>query len=660
MKRLLVLCLIVGFAHAQEQPPVARDLASLLPAETLLVCEGDDLGGMDRWTRETALGRLWADPEMQHFATGLMKSIAPAFDAVNGPLAIVGLTMDDLLGIRARRGGFAVVDAGLQDGGLHLDLVLFAEFREGADKARKLVQALRQAAQAFAAVPFEEIKVGDKTVWRAQVQAWQVFLWMEGSHLLVTTQRARMEQMLLALRNGNPQSLRASPRYTKIRTRMGAEHFAFFMYADVPRIVARGKQAAARFGNAGDVAEFDEVWRKLGLNTMQSVAVADIPSGTGFRTEFAVTFEERRGVFLLAQPGRPSGQFARFAPAHALSYGAERFDLAAFLDTVLGLTEAFGVNDQADAVVQQVNAALGVDLRQDVAGALGTEWAGYLARPPEGGLIPDYAMFVSVRDRARLERALDTIVARLPALAEEGGVIVKANEAHFRGIRIRFLELSQKNGDPIPVAPAWALTDEFLVLALVPQTIKHALLEKRSLQGSEEFRTLLRRIPQSSTSHTYVDMKGVTAWIYNTAVPVLQVLQGAINQELTKLCDRMRVGRVQLNFQDLPPAEVLTRHLGGAMFYSAVEDDCIRGGYVSDFGATLLMAPFMMLGTVASMAAQGKAMESVRAHATAERAEESHGQLERLRAENAVLRHRLAGIEKEIAEIKRLLEERRR
>ena len=169
MKRLLVLCLIVGFAHAQEQPPVARDLASLLPAETLLVCEGDDLGGMDRWTRETALGRLWADPEMQHFATGLMKSIAPAFDAVNGPLAIVGLTMDDLLGIRGRRGGFAVVDAGLQDGGLHLDLVLFAEFREGADKARKLVHALRQAAQTFAAVPFEEVKIHDKTVDRKSV-----------------------------------------------------------------------------------------------------------------------------------------------------------------------------------------------------------------------------------------------------------------------------------------------------------------------------------------------------------------------------------------------------------------------------------------------------------------------------------------------------------
>ncbi|MHC4134881.1 MAG: hypothetical protein ACYS0K_07850 [Planctomycetota bacterium] len=657
MKRLLVLCLVFGFAHAQEQAPAPQDLASLLPAETLLVCEGNDLGGMDRWARETALGRLWSDPEVQHFAQGLVKSIAPAFEAANGPLGIVGLTMEDLRGIRARRGGFAVVDASLKDGGLHLDLVLFAEFRKGADKARKVVQALQQAAQTFAAVPFEEVRIRDKTVWRAQVQAWQVFLWMEGARLLVTTQRARMDQMLLALQSGNAQSLRASARYAKIRARMGAGHFAFFMYADVPRIVARAKQAATRLGEGEDVAEFEEVWRKLGLNAMESVAVADIPSGTGFRTELAVTFEERRGVFALAQPGRPGNRFARYAPAHSLIYGAERFDLAVFLDALLGLTEAFGVHDDVDALVQRANAALGVDLRQDVAAALGTEWAGYLARPPEGGLIPDYAMFVTVRDRARLEKALETIAARLPALAEAGGVVVRVNEAHFRGVRIRFLELSQGNGDPIPVAPAWALTDDFLVLALVPQTVKHALLEKRSLQGSDEFRTLLRRIPQSAVSHTYVDMKGVVAWIYNTAVPVLQVVQGAINKHLGHFCDEMRMSRIQLNFQDLPPAEVLTRHLSGAMFYSAVEGDCVRVGYVAYVGATLFVAPFMMLGMTATLVAKGEHEEAIQKRRRAERARQRRSQLERLRAENALLRKRLDRIEREIAEIKRLVEE---
>jgi len=659
MKRLLVLCLVFGFAQAQEQAPAPQDLASLLPAETLLVCEGDDLGGIDRWARDTALGRLWSDPEVQHLVQRLMKSITPAFEAANGPLAIVGLTMDDLRGIRVRRGGLAVVDMSVDDGGFHLDLVLFAEFREGADKARKVIQALRQAAQTFAAVPFEEIRIQEKPVWRAQVGSQEVFSWMEGSRLLVTTQRARMDQMLRALAGGQPESLRASPRYTTIRSRMGAERFAFFLYADVRQFVDRAKQFATRLGGAREVAEFESVGRKLGLNTLESVAVADIPSGTGFRTELAVTFLERRGLFALAQPGRPSNRFAGYAPAYSLLYGAERLDLAAFFDTVLAITKAFGVHDKVDAAVQRANATLGVDLRQDVAAALGTEWGGYLARPPEGGLIPDYAMFVTVRDRPRLEKALETIATRLPALVEASGVVVRANEAHFRGVRIRFLELSMKNGDPIPVAPAWAFTDDFLVFALVPQTIKHALLEKRSLQGSDEFQTLLRRIPQNSVSYTYVDMKGVTAWIYNTAVPVLQVLQGAINEKLARFSDGMRMGRMRLNLQDLPPAEVLTRHLGGAMFYSAVEDDCVRYGYVSDYGATLLIAPIMMLGTLGTLAAKGEHEAADQARRRAERKEKRRGQVERLQAENALLRKRLDGIEREIAEIKRLLGEKR-
>jgi len=264
-----------------------------------------------------------------------------------------------------------------------------------------------------------------------------------------------------------------------------------------------------------------------------------------------------------------------------------------------------------------------------------------------------------MRDRPRLEKALETIATRLPALVEASGVVVRANEAHFRGVRIRFLELSMKNGDPIPVAPAWAFTDDFLVFALVPQTIKHALLEKRSLQGSDEFQTLLRRIPQNSVSYTYVDMKGVTAWIYNTAVPVLQVLQGAINEKLARFSDGMRMGRMRLNLQDLPPAEVLTRHLGGAMFYSAVEDDCVRYGYVSDYGATLLIAPIMMLGTLGTLAAKGEHEAADQARRRAERKEKRRGQVERLQAENALLRKRLDGIEREIAEIKRLLGEKR-
>ena len=53
---------------------------------------------------------------------------------------------------------------------------------------------------------------------------------------------------------------------------------------------------------------------------------------------------------------------------------------------------------------------LGIDIRKDLLEALGTEWAAYVGAPPGGGLIPDIAMFATVRDRAR--HAHDRGVAR--------------------------------------------------------------------------------------------------------------------------------------------------------------------------------------------------------------------------------------------------------
>ncbi|MHC4549639.1 MAG: hypothetical protein ACYTEZ_12780 [Planctomycetota bacterium] len=662
MQRLLALFLVLGVASAQEPaaPKPPSDLASLLPAETLLMVETDDLGGFDRWSQETALGRLWSEPEVQHFVKRLMKSLDPLLDRASGPLGVIGLQRQDLEGIRIRRAGFAVVDAYFETR-FELDLVLALEFRQGAEKAAKIVRALRQAAETFLGVGFQEIQLREQPVWQGQFAGREAFVWMQGPRLLVTTTRGRMEQLLHALDAGHPRPLRDAPRFAKVRTRMGADRHVCFGYADVPRIYARATGAAAQFLRGDELAQVHTLWNTLGLDALEGVGVADIPSGTGFRTELALTLKERRGVFALFPQGKPSHRFARHAPANALLYWAERVDLEVFWDGVLRLAEGFGARGKVEAATAQLNERLGIDLRRDLAAALGTDWAGYLGAPPEGGLIPDYAIFVTVRDRPRLEQALDTLVARLQPLAAEHGVSVRPGEAHFRGVRIRFAELSER-GDPIPVAPSWAFVDDFCVLALYPQTVKHALLEKRSMQGNEEFRALQRRVPDSAMSVSYLDTKGLVAWLYNTGVPLLQLLQGALNQELQPY-------GVRLNLQDLPPAEVVTRHLGGAVFYTAVEEDCIRIGCVSPFGAPIVVVPVMAVGVAATLVEKGereaRRQQARRAQRLAEAAraraqlKKLRAQQEKLRAQNRMLRERLRRIEDEVAELKRLLEEQR-
>jgi hypothetical protein len=679
MKRLpllpgfLLLCLpllwLPGVARAEPPPAEAQGLASLLPPETMFVVELDDLGGFDRWSKETALGRIWAEPEVRHFVKGLEKAVTEAMAQWQqgfNPLGMIGLTEEDFQGIRFRRGGFALVDASF-DGRVHVDAVMTLQLRSGGENAAKVFAGLRRGLETFSPLAFEETELAGRKVLRLplseQMQLWTL---MQGDRFVLATKRERLERMIMAL-DGKAQGacLRDAPRFAHLMKRMGADRRGILVYADVARLHARGTEAARNLGQGGHVEEFDAAWRKLGLDAVQAIGFADIPAGTGWRTELAITMTERRGLFGFFPSEPPSHRFAKYAPAGALLYGGERFDAAQAWSGVLDLAGSFDADARAELErgERQAGAMLGVDIRQDLLQALGTEWAAYVGSPPGGGLIPDLVLFVTVRDRARLEKALLTIADRMQPVAEEERVRMKVRDTHFRGTHIRYLELAEERGDPIPVAPAWAFGEDFVVFALYPQTIKNALLDKPSLAANEDFRACLRHLPKSAVSSTYIDLRGLVGWIYNTATPFLQVLQGAINREVAQY-------GLEINLQDLPPAEVITRHLSGAVTYTAVENDCVRMGVVSPFGAPMLVAPVALLAATAAVLTGGPAhahreavaAEAHRARAEAEavrRAEQQQraSELEKLRAQNRLLRERLARIERQIEELKKLLEE---
>ena len=546
-------------------------------------------------------------------------------------------------------GGFAVVGFEMAGERPDVDAVLFLETTGGG--AKTLATGLKGGVETFLG-PWETVDVGGRAVQRKDARPLEVFLWHGDDRLVLTTKRARMEGVLAGL-HGAPaaESLATSARYRTVVERMGARQHAMLVYADAKRIVDRGVAIARQHTRGGDVDEFVGIWRALGLDALEAVAFADIPSGDGFRTELALTMTERRGVLGIPVEGRPTQRFAAHAPRNCLLYGAEHVDLAGMWVRVLDLVGSLDADARAEMEEgeRMANAALGVDLRRDVVGSLGTEWAVSLAQPPGGGLIPDLALFIEVKDRARLEAALETVLKRLQGMAAEEGAVFKVAEAEWRGHRIRFVEMAERDGDPIPVAPAWALGDDRLVLALYPQTVKHALMEKPALPSHDEYKALLRRVPDTAVSTMYVDAGGMIGWLYNSAVPLLQVVQGGMHVHAAPF-------GLRLNMQDLFTADLLARHLGGCMTYTAVEKDCIRMGYVSDFGIAGLIVPAAMLAGAAGVAYMR--LEAAPAEIVAPMPARAHREREaERRAENAMLRQRLAEIERQLAELKRLLEE---
>jgi len=636
---------------------VPQDLASLVPAKTALLIEVDDLGGRQHWRRETTIGRIWAEPEMQRFVRGLVGSARAAFDRFQqgfNPLGMVGLEPQDLEGIRVRRAGLALVDASPDpniDGRVHVDLVLTVQFRQGAEKGRKIARALRDALQMFSGLRFEDVELGERTAWVARAGRFELCLLAHGDRVVFTTQLGRMEQVAGALDGPLEESLSAAPRFAEIRATMEADRAALFAYADVPRLAQRGLAFARRLGGAKRVDEFERLWGVLGLDAVKAAACADVPAGPDFRTEMAVTLKERRGLFGLMQEGSPSHRFARYAPADCLLYAGESYDLAKLCPAVVELAGQVhpSFRDALNERLAALNEAAGIDVERDLLSALGTEWGFYAGKPPGGGLLPEMVLFASLRDRARFERSVATMVQRCEAAMAREGARSRMRTTKCGDLELHVMEMTAPGGDPLPVAPSWAVGEDFVVAGLSPLAVRHALMDKAALAGRPEFSALARSVPGTSASTTYLDTRALVGWLYNSAVPLLQGLQGAANRRLEGL------GLV-LNLEDLPPARTITRHLTGTMFYTSVEDDAVRTGWVSPFGAATVLAPAAAAGLVVAGAAWLEQQEQREANLRA-RLRRLQDLLAEQRSENASLRARLQRIERKIKEVERQLRE---
>ena len=672
MKRtLLVLVLALGFAKAQEPGAAAHrtDLAAILPSSTMMMFEINDLGDME-WRKDTALGRIWAEPEVQVFVQGLMTSVEAAYNkAKQGMnfLGMFGLTEADLLGIHVKRFGVGVVDFSME----RVDAVLALETSAGGDKAKKVVDALRNASAMFLPVQWQEVEVAGKKMHAMEVPNHVLHLYAGGNHVIATTTRARMEQLLGAIKSGNQAPLHAASRFATARSRMSSEKRAALMYADVPAIYERA-MGIARQNAPRDAAQFHEIWRMLGLDAVDAVAFAEIPQGHGFRTEFAITHRERRGIFSLMQTGQANHRFAKFAPHGAMLYGAEHNDLGVWMDRALTMVQQFDADAHAEVMqgFAEANRHLGIDLRNDLLGSLGSDWGFYIGAPHGGGIIPDIALFVTLKNKEHFRKTVGTMLQRIQVMAAEERVAMTVGSTKFRGRTIEFVELAETGGDPIPVTPSWGFGEDFVVFGAWPHTVKNALMDKASLADAEAFKVLAGSVPRASASVMYLDAKTLVGWIYNTAVPVLQGMQGAANRHLAPM-------GVRINLHDLPTADVITRHLGGAMMYTSVEPDCVRMGFLSDYGASFIILPVALVAGVAApivfldaeaqrasrdrwrrmQAEQRTRQMRVKSRQLEVQLEESRRQLAQSKQTNDTMVKRVEALEKQLAELKKLIDD---
>ena len=348
----------------------------------------------------------------------------------------------------------------------------------------------------------------------------------------------------------------------KLRREMDIERLATVGYLNVARLV---EQFGPLLGDRRDVLA------KLGLDNVQSISSASGLDQTACVSRLEIAIDgPPQGVFALL-PHEPlsGGDLARI-PHGALFAAAVRMDAAETLDQVNQLIAKFqpDAREQFEEALWQAETELGVNLRTDLLNALDDVWLLYV---PKGDVLTSWVSataVVKVKDPTKLEETLGRLTERAAAelsrAGRRGGAVIRTLKV--AGRTVRFLSMAE---EMMPFAPAWCLTDDALVVGLMPQTVKAFLSRDQGDNTSADSLDLSGALsganPPSAIS--YFDTQSVFRGIY----PLIQI--GA-----RVLCGNLQREGIDIHVGLLPSSETVAAHLTPAVSTWAKTD----AGYVCE------------------------------------------------------------------------------
>ena len=336
------------------------------------------------------------------------------------------------------------------------------------------------------------------------------------------------------------------------------------IYASIRRITA----LAAKKSGDPDVDKMLKLW---GLANLKEFTFVSGYSADGMQLNSAIHSDgPLSGLFSLI-PNKPLtiDSFKR-VPATASNAMMARFDLNHVMNVVFSMMKEMEPAKAIDAqnALEGLSTQVGFSLQEDLAKGLGDEWSFYTSGSEAGVFfLPGIVITATVRDQAKVQKALDVLVAVLKAeaqsQAERGAASFGVTEYSVRGnkaVRIQF------NGLPIPLQPAWVLTKDELVLAMTPQLLSShfSQVAKASLADAAPLKEAFKRQPQTVFA-TYSDPK-----------PGLQTIYGLVNSFGPLVTGQLAQQGVNFTLPPLPPMSDIDQHLAPNVTTMALTDKGMR------------------------------------------------------------------------------------
>jgi hypothetical protein len=528
-------------------PPLPEDpvMSAVAPDECLWYLTWSGSAKADS-TSKNQTEQLLAEEEIQRFGSEIERRLVAALrEHSRGPEAIAAQEVPKLVKIALTRPmAMFVSDFKMGQHGPDIKGGLIINLGEQADDAKTSIDRLTALLPAppAAAGKWQQMP----TPPGAPVVEWGI----EGKYLIVGIGEGSADGIAAREKGTAPKWLEA------IRRRLKVERPAMVHYLNIKKIVAL-VQAAGGLGRGAP----PQLLETLGISNLTSLASMSGLEGSGWTSNM-----------LLGMDGPPSGIFALTGgdPLTAADLASipkdATFALAARVDlerVYRGISSMTGKIEprarlEMEQGIAQVENHLGVDLSRDIFKALGDTWCVYSA-PSEGGLlVTGLTVVAPIRDRDRLVKAEERLrtmakaaMGFAPGAARsfERRPTMTINDFEFRGQQVHFLNFI---GEPIPVAPAWCITDKEFIVSLSPQTIK-AHLSRKANAGSLADLPDVAKLLHGSGGPTYIGYAD-TATTVRTLYPLVQfgfeAIASALQQE-----------GIQIDVSIFPSAAAVLPHL---------------------------------------------------------------------------------------------------